>query len=68
MGSFLLEDPKDKEVGKSVIKRNYKICRYMPISAVEFRLLTFLCKHSTKFVYSTLWQPYFKIRIQESVR
>jgi hypothetical protein len=68
MGCLLREEPKDKEVGKTVIKKGYRIYRYMPISAVEFRLLTFLYKHSTKFVYSTLWQPYFKIRIQESVR
>ena len=68
MGSLLREETKDKEVGKSVIKQSYKICRYMPISAVEFRHHTFLCKHSTIFVYSMLWQPYFKIRIQESIR
>ena len=52
MGGLLREEPKDKGVGKSVIKESYKICRYMPIWAVEFRLLVLLYKHSTEFVYS----------------
>jgi hypothetical protein len=55
MDSWLREEPKDKEMGKIVIKQSYKINRYVPISSVALRLLTFLCKHSTKFVYFQLW-------------